>query len=193
MSGDDIAFLSYFGVLLFLIGSGVLYRSRGRMGQTLQQALIWLLIFAGVVIAYGFSDTLKTQLFPGQATQISEQSYRLNRQPDGHFYISLTVNSTPIKFVVDTGASQIVLTQQDARKVGIDPDSLPYLGRADTANGIVKTARVVLDEIRFGDVIDADVPAQINGGEMSGSLLGMTYLSRFRELKILGNTMILTR
>ncbi len=193
MSGDDLAFLSYFGILLFFIGSGVLYRGRGRLGQTLQQALIWVLIFAGVVIAYGFSDTLKAQLFPGQAARVSDQSYRLNRQPDGHFYITLKVNGTPVEFVVDTGASQIVLSQQDARRIGIDPDTLPYLGRADTANGVVKTARVVLRVITLGDIVDTDVPAQVNGGAMSGSLLGMSYLSRFRELSIRGNTLILTR
>ena len=193
MSGDDIAFLSYFGILLFVIGSGVLYRGRGRMRQTVQQALIWVLIFAGAVIAYGFSGTLKSQLFPGQATRVSDQSYRLNRQPDGHYYLTLKVNGKPVEFVIDTGASQIVLTQRDARKVGINPESLPYLGRADTANGVVRTARVVLDEIRLGDIVDYNVPAQVNGGEMSGSLLGMTYLSRFRELSIRDNTLILTR
>ena len=193
MNGDDRAYLFYLAILLFFIGGSVLYNQRGKLTQTLQQAAIWLLIFIGVVIAYGFGDTLKSQLFPSQASQIDADSYTLNRQRDGHFYLTLKVNGTPIEFIVDTGASRIVLTQKDARAVGLEPDSLAFLGRANTANGIVKTASVVLNLVQLGDIDDLDVGAEVNGGDMDGSLLGMTYLSRFQELSIRGNTLTLTR
>lgn len=193
MSGDDLAFLAYMGILLFFIGGGVFMHARGRMNQSLQQAAIWVLIFAGVMIAYSFSDTLQSQMFSGKARQTGTDSYTLQRQSDGHFYLTLKVNGTPVHFVVDTGATAVVLTKTDARKIGLDPDALPYLGRARTANGLVKTASVVLDEIRLGDIVDRNVPAEVNSGDMSGSLLGMTYLSRFQELSIRGNRLTLTR
>ncbi len=193
MTGDDRAYLAYLAILLFFIGSGFLYSRRGKLSQTLQQAAIWALIFIGVIIAYGFSETLQSQLFPSQASQTDAGDYTLNRQRDGHFYLTLKVNGTPIEFIVDTGASQIVLTQKDARAVGLEPDNLAFLGRANTANGIVKTASVVLNLVQLGDIDDLDVGAEVNGGEMDGSLLGMTYLSRFQELSIRGNTLTLTR
>lgn len=193
MSGDDIAYLSYLSILLFFIGGGFLFNRRRHLSQTLQQVAIWGLIFVGVIIAYGFSDTLRSQLFPSHATQISGGSYTLERQPDGHFYLTLNINSQPVEFIVDTGASQIVLSKEDARKVGLEPDTLAYLGRANTANGVVQTALVVLDLVELGDIADLSVRASVNDGELEGSLLGMTYLSRFQELSIRGNTLTLTR
>ena len=105
----------------------------------------------------------------------------------------LQVNGTPVQFVVDTGATDIVLSQKDAERVGIETDSLPYLGTANTANGRVQTARVRLEEVALGDIRDTNVAAVVNGGEMQGSLLGMAYLNRFAEVTFGGGKMILTR
>jgi aspartyl protease family protein len=58
---------------------------------------------------------------------------------------------------------------------------------------MVSTARVWLDEVRLGDIADTGVPAVVNGGEMPGSLLGMTYLDRFREVRIGGGALTLVR
>jgi len=193
MSGDDRAYLFYLSILLFFIGGSFLFNRRKRFSQTVQQAAIWGLIFTGVILAYGFSDTLQSQLLPSRAVQINAESYTLERQRDGHFYLTLKVNNQPIEFIVDTGASQIVLSKADAREIGFDPEALAYLGRAVTANGQVKTASVVLDLIELGEIGDQGVRAAVNGGDMEGSLLGMTYLSRFQELSIRGNTLTLTR
>jgi aspartyl protease family protein len=70
-------------------------------------------------------------------------------------------------------------------------DSLAFLGRASTANGTVKTATTVLDEVVLGDRVDHDVRASVNGGEMFGSLLGMSYLNQFSEISIRGDRLIL--
>ncbi|MBV1863424.1 MAG: TIGR02281 family clan AA aspartic protease [Rhodobacteraceae bacterium] len=193
MSGDDRAYLFYLSILLFFIAGSFLLKRRKRFSQTVQQAAIWGLIFAGVILAYGFSDTLRNQLLPSRAVQINAESYTLERQRDGHFYLTLKVNNQPIEFIIDTGASQIVLSKADAHEIGFDPEALAYLGRATTANGQVKTASVVLDLIEFGEISDQGIRAAVNGGDMEGSLLGMTYLSRFQELSIRGNTLTLTR
>ncbi|MCP5087060.1 MAG: TIGR02281 family clan AA aspartic protease [Rhodobacteraceae bacterium] len=193
MSGDDLAYLSYAGLFLLVFGSGFLYSRRGKMGQTLQMAAIWALIFVGIIIVYGFKDTLQGQLFPGQAQLTESGGYSLARSADGHFYLTLDVNEQAIEFMVDTGASGIVLTQEHARVIGLDPDHLSYLGQASTANGMVATAPVTLDSIRLGDIEDTRVRASVNGGEMEESLLGMDYLSRFGEIRIKGDTMTLVR
>lgn len=192
MSGDERAYFFYLLILLLFIGGGFLFGYRQKLSTTLQQAAIWVLIFVGVVIAYGFSDTLKQQIMPSRATQ-SAQGFEVQRARDGHFYLTLQVNGKNIPFVVDTGATDIVLTQDDAEKIGIDPDTLTYIGRAKTANGVVKTASAVLNRIALGDMVDYDVRASVNGGKMDGSLLGMAYLNRFSEISMRGDRLILKR
>nr|WP_325252032.1 TIGR02281 family clan AA aspartic protease [Amylibacter sp.] len=192
MSGDERAYFFYLLILLLFIGGGFLFGYRQKLSTTLQQAAIWVLIFVGVVIAYGFSDTLKQQIMPSRATQ-SAQGFEVQRARDGHFYLTLQVNGKNISFVVDTGATDIVLSRDDAEKIGIDPESLSYIGRANTANGVVKTATTVLDRIALGDTVDYDVRASVNGGQMDGSLLGMAYLNRFSEISMRGDRLILKR
>ena len=94
--------------------------------------------------------------------------------------------------MVDTGASDVVLTQRDARRLGIDPASLLYLGQAFTANGPVRTARVDLSDVRLGPFADASLAASVNEGAMDGSLLGMAYLGQF-HITISGDQMVLSR
>ena len=103
------------------------------------------------------------------------------------------MNGTPVRFVIDTGASDMVLSNADARAVGLDTDRLAYLGRAQTANGTVPIARVTLDSVALGDVTDRNVGASVNGGEMFGSLLGMSYLERFGRIEIANGRLILER
>ena len=193
MSGDDKAYLFYMVLLLVFIGGSFIYSRRENISQTMQQALIWVLIFVGVIIAYGFQDTLKSQIFPSAVIQNGAGSVMLTRAKDGHFYAVLEINGKDIEFVIDTGASAIVLSKDDAMHVGIDADNLNYLGRAETANGTVQTAFVNLGVVRLGDITDYDLPASVNGGKLFGSLLGMDYLNLFSEFKINGKTLTLTR
>jgi aspartyl protease family protein len=193
MSGDDKAYLFYMVLLLVFIGGSFIYSRRESINQTMQQALIWVLIFVGVIIAYGFQDTLKSQIFPSSVMQNGVGSVMLTRARDGHFYAMLEINGQDIEFVIDTGASAIVLSKDDARRIGIDADNLNYLGHAQTANGAVKTAFVNLEIVRLGDITDYDLPASVNGGELFGSLLGMDYLNLFSEFKMTGQTLTLTR
>ena len=116
----------------------------------------------------------------------------VSRNIDGHFYLSLVINGIPVRFVADTGASNMVLTQKDAERLGINPADLVYLGQARTANGTVRTARVKLPVVELGPYRDENFPAWVNEGEMFGSLLGMEYLSLYR-VEIAGDRMILRR
>jgi aspartyl protease family protein len=86
----------------------------------------------------------------------------------------------------------MVLSDRDARRVGIDPEALVYIGTAQTANGTVRTARVELPSVTLGPYQDNDFDAWVNRGEMSDSLLGMEYLSLYR-VEIAEDTMILRR
>ena len=102
------------------------------------------------------------------------------------------VNGQTIDVMVDTGATNIGLSRRDAEAAGIDPGALAYIGSANTANGTVSTARVRLDSLALGDVVDAGISAYVTSGAMMDSLLGMDYLRRYR-IEIDGAKMILSR
>lgn len=190
---DDMARLFYLLILLmgllgfFAIGG----TGRGRLGASLQQLLIWVLIFAMAIIAYGFRDTLRGALFPSSAVQLADGTIELRRESDGHFHAVLDVDGAAVRFIVDTGASDIVLSRRDAERVGIDVGALAFSGRAMTANGPVATARVRLGRVAFGDLVETGVPASVTAGALDFSLLGMAYLDRFARIEISGDRMLL--
>jgi aspartyl protease family protein len=112
---------------------------------------------------------------------------------DGHYHLTLRLNDQPVDFVIDTGATDLVLSLADARRIGLDPAALVFSGQATTANGVVRTARVRIPKVEIGGAVETDVPASVTEGEMDGSLLGMSYLTRFARIEITGNRMILER
>lgn len=191
MDGDMIARMAYLGLLLAAVGGWVIVEYRQRLGLALRAAAAWGLIFVGAVAGYGLWSDIRTDIGPAQMT-VSEGKVELPRAPDGHYYATLTLNGTELRFMADTGATNMVLSQQDARRIGIDPATLVYLAEAQTANGTVRTARVTLDSVELGPFRDAPFQAWVTDGEMEGSLLGMDYLGLFR-IEIAGDRMILTR
>lgn len=192
MSGDQIANVAYLGLLTAAIAGSYLVANRNSLGKVAQQATIWALIFVGVVAAIGLWSDISRDV-TGRQSVVNGTTIEVPRMADGHYYLTLDINGVPVDFVVDTGASQVVLSQQDARRVGLDPDALAYLGQANTANGITRTAAVWLDQVALGPITDSQVRAVVNAGEMDGSLLGMTYLGLYSRIAIEGDRLILTR
>jgi len=190
---DAQARFFYLALLGMVIASGVFYNYRNRLGTALQHAAIWVLIFLGATIAYGFKDQLTMQLYPDTAQLRDASTIALHRADDGHFYARVLVNGTEIRFMVDTGATNLVLSRQDARRAGFSLDSLNFILPTDTANGRVYGAGVVLDRVELGGFVDTNVRAMVNGGKMNDSLLGMSYLERFRSLSMEGDELLLSR
>lgn len=193
MDGDQLGRLIYLVILGAAVIGWFIAQNRNAMGKTTQYAMIWGLIFIGVIGAFGLWGDIRNDILPRQSVSQNGTQIEVPRAQDGHYYLTLDLNGTPIQFTVDTGASGIVMSQSDARRIGIDTDTLAYLGQAQTANGIVRTAYVQLDVIEIGAIQDRNVPAYVNQGQMDGSLLGMDYLNRFDRIEITDNTLILTR
>ena len=112
------------------------------------------------------------------------QSYRtvaLQADRHGHFRIEARVDGRPVEFVVDTGASSIVLNEKSAAWLGIHPAARDYTVRTQTANGIGKAARVRLTQVEVNGIAVRDVDALVVPDEsLSVNLLGMTFLSRVK-------------
>ncbi|WP_394152286.1 TIGR02281 family clan AA aspartic protease [Loktanella salsilacus] len=192
MNTDQIMQITFLTLLGGAIAASYFVSQRGQMGKVAQQASIWGLIFVGAIAAIGLWGDIRGDVAPQQSLTAGG-AITLPRQADGHFYARLDVNGQPITFMVDTGASAVVLSKSDARQAGIDTDALRYLGQASTANGVVRTAQVTLGQVSLADVTLADVPAVVNEGAMDGSLLGMTYLRNFSNIQINDDALILTR
>lgn len=193
MSSDQIAQMIYLGLLVTVIAGYFFMQNRLRLGKTLQMAGVWVLIFIGAIAGVGLWDDIRGTVLSQQSAYLDDGEVVVPRARDGHYYLNININGEEVDFVVDTGATDIVLTREDATRVGLDPADLNFLGRAMTANGVVETAMVRLDEMALGPFTDRAVRASVNGGQMSQSLLGMSYLQRFDSIQIADNQLILTR
>ena len=190
MNGDDLGRLAYLVLLLAAVGGWVMVEYRQRLGQALRVAAAWGLIFVGVMAGYGLWHDLRRDIRAEQV--VGADRVEIPRDQDGHYYLRLNIDGHEMEFMADTGATGIVLSPEDAAAVGVDLGGLAYLGQAETANGVVRTARILLDRMVLGPFEDRDVTAFVNEAAMQGSLLGMDYLGRF-SIQIAGDRMILTR
>lgn len=111
---------------------------------------------------------------------------------DGTYRVEVRVNGVLTKFIVDTGANYVAFTVEDARRVGIDVDSLSFSGLAETPNGEVKAAYTILESMSLNGHRMEDVEAVVIKGEMPGALLGMSYLSRLKAMTLHGGRLTLT-
>ena len=184
--------LIYLVILGTAIAGWFIAENRQSLGKSARMALAWGLIFLGFVAAYGLWEDIQGDFLPQQAVLEDGRLIEIPRGRDGHFHLMLELDGTDVDFLVDTGASDVVLTKNDAERIGLDLDDLAFVGTARTANGEVRTAYTTIGEIALGPVIFRNVSVAVNSGEMSGSLLGMAYLDRFSRIEIAGGQMRLT-
>ena len=193
MDGEKFGQLTY----LVLLGAALLMwfvtQNRQSLGKTMQQAAAWVFIFIGVIAIVGFWDHIQSTIGIAPQLVVTDHEIEVPRSFDGHYYLPMLVNGNAVTFLVDTGASQIVLNTKDAERAGFDTAQLNYFERASTANGVVRTAPVRLDSLALGPIIDRNVPASINEGELDQSLLGMEYLHRFSNIQFFDGRLILSR
>lgn len=191
MTSYDFGSLVYLALLVTAIGGYTVLRYRGRLGEMLQHAALWGLIIIGVVAAIGLWGDIRHTVTPVQRVQ--NGVIEVPRAPDGHYYVTAEVNGAPIRMILDTGATDLVLSHEDAEAAGIDLAGLTYFGQAATANGRVRIAPVRLDSIELGPVVDRNFRAFVSEGEMPGSLMGMAYLQNFSRIEIENGALVLTR
>ena len=184
--------LIYLIVLLVGLVGFTFINRRPNIGQMGKALALWGVIFVTILVGVLLWNDIRVQVLP-QQTVLTDGAITVPRSSDGHFYLTLDVNGTPTRFVVDTGATGIVLTLADAEAAGIETDGLIFSGRADTANGTVETAPVRLDTLGLAGMLDTSVRAVVNNGEMRESLLGMSYLNRFSRLEIADGELVLER
>lgn len=193
MDGDLLARLGYLLLLLVAVGGYLLVEYRNRLGAMLRQAAAWGLILMGLIAVHGLWQDIRGGLVPSQSVAVDGQRIELPRAADGHYYMVLSIGGVPVRFMVDTGASNVVLSARDADRLGIERGRLVYTGTARTANGDIRTARVTLRDIRLDGHDEGRLTAVVGDGELGLSLLGMDFLRRFQRVEIAGDRLVLTR
>lgn len=161
--------------------------------------MLWLAIFSSLIILYAFrfelnfvKDRILAVLIPNYSWSETPGQITLARQDDGHFYLSAKIkNNQKIKFLIDTGASSIALTKEDAIKLGFNPATLKYTQKSSTANGINYSAPVRIEQLTIGDKVFYNVKAHVVYDGLDISLLGMSLIDQFKDFKITRDMLIL--
>jgi aspartyl protease family protein len=151
--------------------------------------LLTFMVALGVVVGLAWPSGNAAEA-PVAASDGQRRETVIEREANGHFYVHARVNGELVRFMVDTGASGVALTPEDAERVGIpfSPNEAEYVGEG--ASGPVRGKLVTIDEID----IDGKKVENVSGAVLQGSdlsLLGQSYLSRMGEVQMRGDYMVL--
>ncbi|MEX0696441.1 MAG: TIGR02281 family clan AA aspartic protease [Dongiaceae bacterium] len=192
--------LIYLLVLLAALAVTQLPRFRAGPWRALRHAGIWIAVLFVLVAAYSLRDTLRDlggrlagELLPQRGVAAGDGAVSFRARDDGHFYVEAEVDGARLLFLVDTGASDVVLSRRDAARLGFDPDRLAFTQVYETANGAGRGAPVRLGAVAIGPIRLAGVAASVNEAEMTYSLLGMSFLGRLGGYDVRGDTLTLRR
>lgn len=204
MRTDGVASMAFYGIWAAVIGAAIIPRSGG-LKQAARNGAIWLvfimMLMAGYVYRYELQDIgsrLTAGLIPGSplSSQSAEGRDQITiiRAENGHFEADMMVNGVDVRFLVDTGASSIVLSHEDAQKAGIDTGRLNYSIEVSTANGKAFSALTRIALIQLGSIEQRNIRALVaQPGALDGSLLGMSFLERLWSFEVRGDRLILTK
>lgn len=203
MTNDDVARLVYLLLLLVVVG-GALFSYRKRLSEAVKHALVWIGLFAAIIVGYAYRAPLLSlagpvlsELSPGRPFEVTDadgiRSLILTRANNGHFTLIGRIDNVEVLFLVDTGATSTVLTFKDAERIGLDPAGLRFDRRVQTANGIAREAIVRVDRFEIGPFALRNHPIGVSeAGKLPVNLLGLDVLNRFARWNVEGDRLILT-
>lgn len=194
--GDADEALADFGMLA-LVSAGMV-RLRGvDAGRSARQATIWVALIGVTALGYAyraqlqdFGQRLQAQVERPQAA--TPRTVVVLADAKGQFAVEGRVNGHPVRFVVDTGSSDVVLSPEDAQAAGVDLSKLDYRQMFTTANGGAAGADYVAPSLEIGPIRLANVRTAVNKASMGQSLLGMSVLRRMDHVEIRGDRMTLS-
>ena len=159
--------------------------------------MIMLVATAGAVVAYGdperiahagetVSEILRSQIPP------PERAVQIPRGQAGEFGLHAKINGVNAPMVIDTGATSVVLTWETAKAIGLPLEMLEYDVDVETAGGHTKAARLTIDRLAVGQLVEKSVPALVvPRGQMKTNLLGMSFLDRLESWEVRADRLML--
>lgn len=199
MENNDLSQIVYLVILILIMSYGIINRKEMSLKKIVKYFLIWSLIGLIIIALYAyrfefnnFKERISGEINPTSAQLNQQGQLIINISDDSHFYVKILINKKPILFMIDTGASDIVLNLQDAIKIGVNPKNLIFNRQFQTANGRVLGASIILKEVEISGIKFKDVRASVTNGEMGVNLLGMSFLRRFGKYEFYQDRLILT-
>ncbi|WP_426043600.1 retropepsin-like aspartic protease family protein [Caulobacter sp. DWR3-1-2] len=197
-TGYDWTFVVMWGGFLLLMSLGLMTARRGDILKGVSHAAIWVAVVGLLAFGYLYRAELaeaplrlRMALNVGAPVATGERELRVAQTEGGAFVIVGQVNGQPVLFMVDTGATDTVLSPADARRVGIDVEHLNYDQTAETANGLGSGAAWTADRLAVGGLELGAFPMVVNKAPMGGSLLGMSFLDELASFEVRDRTLIL--
>ena len=160
--------------------------------------LMMLAATAGAVVAYGDPDQIAragdkvSQMLRHRSTA-SAPAVQISRGQSGEFALRAKINGVSAPMVIDTGATSVVLTWETAKAIGLPLEMLEYDVDVETAGGHTKAARLTIDRLAVGQLVEKSVPALVvPRGQMKTNLLGMSFLDRLESWGVRADKLMLT-
>jgi aspartyl protease family protein len=198
LSSQEFASLAYKIAIVAFVAGTVLTLFRERFTQVITTVALWVLFGLILVAAYSYrfelqeiGERMLAELLPGHAVSHG-RTVAVARTDAGDFSITAEINGARVAMVLDTGASSVVLTRDDAKAAGLPLEVLDYTVTIDTANGRARAAPVTLDRLTIGSLAEHSVYALVaQPGQLKTSLLGMSFLNRLRSWEVSGDRLFL--
>ena len=198
-SPDDWGWLVAGLGFVVLLSVNILGPGRINWGEKARHAAIWAGIIGVLVLGVTYRDELlgvgqriRGEFSSSYPVATGARELVVSQDPDGGFYLMGQVNGQVVRFLVDTGASDIVLSAADAERVGIETSRLSFDHPSETANGVGYAAPSTVDSLAVGSIRFDGVPVLVNQAPMSSSLLGMSFLKRLESFRVSGRKLYLT-
>ncbi len=159
--------------------------------------LIMLTATAGAVVAYGDPQQIArasewVQHMLWQRRETAAPAVQIPRGQGGEFALRAKINGVTTPMVIDTGATSVVLTWETAKAIGLPLEMLEYDVDVETAGGHTKAARLTLDRLAVGKLVEKSIPALVvPRGQMKTNLLGMSFLDRLESWGVRADTLML--
>jgi aspartyl protease family protein len=197
LDGDDMMRAIYLVALLAFLASGLVF-SRANLRKQLGALAAWAAIISVLVLAFAFRgeagfvwQRLASALMPGRVTDTGSELI-VERARDGMFPVDASVNGVAIRFLFDTGASSILLSDEDAKRLGYSFAPDEYGIAVGTANGKTTAARVVLEDVAIGNLKRTRIEALVaQPGATDISLLGHSFLDSVKSYEVSGDRLII--
>lgn len=198
-SVEDWGAVIFWSTLILILARTLLVPGRIAWAEKARHAAAWIGVVLALVLAFAYQDELRGVLQRVRAEfsssyPVASGAHELvvAQGEGGGFFITGQVNGQTVRFLIDTGSSDTVLSPADAQRIGVNIAGLRFDHMAETANGTGYGAPFVADSLTVGPIRRSGFRMMVNQAPMTSSLLGMSFLGGLESFQVRGRRLYLT-
>ncbi len=174
-------------------------RRGGAVWKQVKLFSLWLVVLLFIISLYSFRSELSqvknrviAAIIPQKGYETKPGTMSFYRSNNGHFHIEAVVNGKKVRFLADTGASDVVIAPHLARSLGYNLQRADFTRVYNTANGIGRGAPITMQSFQVGSLTMQNLPASVNQANMKTSLLGMRFFNRLKSYQVQGEVLTIS-